>query len=122
MEKKLKIVCAGDTHGRDKWKEIVAKELESSDRIIFMGDYFDTHYDETPEQQLSNFNEIVEFKKTNMEYYPEIPDFVEKYVGTWITDSYIWDDNYGSDEKPTTLTRVEKKEIVSYEWVSMLKI
>jgi hypothetical protein len=67
MEKKLKIVCAGDTHGRDKWKQIVAKELESSDRIIFIGDYFDTHYDETPEQQLSNFNEIVEFKKTNMD-------------------------------------------------------
>ena len=67
MEKKLKIVCAGDTHGRDKWKEIVAKELDSSDRIIFIGDYFDTHYDETPEQQLSNFNEIVEFKKTNMD-------------------------------------------------------
>lgn len=63
--------------------------------------------------------DIVEFKPEDIEYYPEIPDFVEKYVGTWITDSYIWDDNYGSDEKPTTLTRVEKKEIVSYEWVKV---
>ena len=63
----MKIVALGDTHGRDKWKDIVAKELESSDKIVFIGDYFDTHYDETPEQQLSNFNEIVEFKKTNMD-------------------------------------------------------
>lgn len=63
----MKIVALGDTHGRDKWKDIVAKELESSNKIVFIGDYFDTHYDETPEQQLSNFNEIVEFKKTNMD-------------------------------------------------------
>lgn len=62
--------------------------------------------------------DIIEFKPEDIEYYPEIPDFVEKYVGTWITDSYIWDDNY-SDEKPTTLTRVEKKEVVSYEWVKV---
>lgn len=63
----MKIVALGDTHGRDKWKDIVAKELESSDKIVFIGDYFDTHYDETPEEQLSNFNEIIEYKKANMD-------------------------------------------------------
>ena len=66
--------------------------------------------------------DIIEFKPEDIEYYPEIPDFVEKYVGTWITDSYIWDDNYGNDEKPTMLTRVEKKEKISYEWVPMLNL
>ena len=63
----MRIVSCGDIHGRTIWKDIVGKELESSDRIIFIGDYFDTHYDETPEQQLSNFNEIVKFKKDNMD-------------------------------------------------------
>jgi predicted phosphodiesterase len=63
----MKIVACGDTHGRLNWKDIVAKELESSDKIVFIGDYFDTHDDVTPEQQLSNFNEIVEYKKTNMD-------------------------------------------------------
>jgi hypothetical protein len=63
----MKIVTCGDTHGRLNWKDIVAKELESSDKFIFIGDYFDTHYDETPEQQLSNFNDIVAFKKANMD-------------------------------------------------------
>lgn len=63
----MKIVTCGDTHGRLNWKDIVVKELESSDKFIFIGDYFDTHYDETPEQQLSNFNDIVAFKKANMD-------------------------------------------------------
>lgn len=60
--KKNKICAIGDTHGRLNWEEIVAKELESSDKIIFMGDYFDTHDDISPEQQLSNFKKIIEFK------------------------------------------------------------
>ena len=63
----MKLIALGDTHGRLNWKDIVAKELESSDRVIFIGDYFDTHYDETPEQQLSNFNDIVTFKKANID-------------------------------------------------------
>lgn len=63
----MKLIALGDTHGRLNWKDIVAKELESSDRVIFIGDYFDTHYDETPEQQLSNFNDIVAFKKANID-------------------------------------------------------
>ena len=65
--KKNKICAIGDTHGRLNWEEIVAKELESSDKIIFMGDYFDTHDDISPEQQLSNFNEIVAYKRANMD-------------------------------------------------------
>ena len=63
----MRIIALGDTHGRTIWKDIVAKELDSSDKIVFIGDYFDTHYDETPEQQLSNFNDIIEFKKANMD-------------------------------------------------------
>lgn len=63
----MKIVALGDTHGRLNWKDIVAKELESSDKIVFIGDYFDTHDDVTPEQQINNFLEIVEFKKANMD-------------------------------------------------------
>lgn len=62
--KKITKICAiGDVHGRTIWEEIVSRELESSDKIIFMGDYLDTHYDETPEQQLSNFKNIIEFKR-----------------------------------------------------------
>ncbi len=62
----MKIVALGDTHGRLNWKEIVAKET-GVDKIVFIGDYFDTHDDVTPEQQISNFLEILEFKKANMD-------------------------------------------------------
>jgi predicted phosphodiesterase len=39
MEKLNRVICLGDTHGRVKWKEIVAKEA-SADKIIFIGDLF----------------------------------------------------------------------------------
>ena len=63
----MKIVALGDTHGRLNWKDIVAKELESSDKIVFIGDYFDTHDDVSPEQQITNFMDILEFKVANMD-------------------------------------------------------
>ena len=62
----MKIIALGDTHGRLNWKDIVAKETDV-DKIVFIGDYFDTHDDVTPEQQISNFLDIVEFKKANMD-------------------------------------------------------
>lgn len=62
----MRIVALGDTHGRVLWKEIVAKE-KNADKIVFIGDYFDTHYDITVDQQIENFKEILEFKKNNMD-------------------------------------------------------
>ena len=63
MENKL--IGVGDTHGRDTWKQVVKNE--SFNKFIFIGDYFDTHYDITPEQQIQNFKDIVEFKKQNLD-------------------------------------------------------
>ena len=62
----MRIVALGDTHGRVLWKEIVAKEKDA-DKIVFIGDYFDTHYDISVDQQIQNFKEILEFKKNNMD-------------------------------------------------------
>jgi hypothetical protein len=62
----MRIVALGDTHGRDTWKKILEKE-KSFDKWIFIGDYFDTHYDITVDQQIENFKEILEFKKNNMD-------------------------------------------------------
>jgi predicted MPP superfamily phosphohydrolase len=67
MNKKenYRIICLGDTHGRVTWKEIVAKEA-SADRIIFIGDYFDSHNrGVSGNKQIVNFKEILEFKKSN---------------------------------------------------------
>ena len=61
-----KIVVIGDIHARDKWKRVVAEENDF-DKIVFMGDYFDTR-DEIPHQKwVDNFRDIVEFKRMNMD-------------------------------------------------------
>jgi hypothetical protein len=56
----MKTIVIGDTHGRSVWKEIVAQE--KADRVIFIGDYFDS-FDIEPVEQQYNFKEIIEFKE-----------------------------------------------------------
>jgi predicted MPP superfamily phosphohydrolase len=58
----MKIVAIGDIHGRDSWKKIISAH-SNADKIIFVGDYFDTLDKITPLEQIQNFKEIVEFKK-----------------------------------------------------------
>jgi hypothetical protein len=62
----MKIIALGDTHGRTHWKNIVAKETDA-DKIVFIGDYFDTHYDVSVDQQIQNFIDILNFKKENVD-------------------------------------------------------
>ena len=76
-----KTIILGDTHGRSKWKEIV--NTNDFDRLILIGDYFDS-WDITAEEQVKNFLDIVEYKKTggkevimlignhDHHYFPEI--------------------------------------------------
>ena len=56
----MKTRFLGDTHGRATWKDIITKE--NPDRVIFIGDYFDS-FDIGPAEQMFNFKEIIEFKK-----------------------------------------------------------
>jgi len=56
----MKTIIIGDTHGRSTWKDIVAQE--QADRVIFIGDYFDSFDIESAEQQF-NFKEIIEYKE-----------------------------------------------------------
>lgn len=54
-----KTVFIGDIHGRSIWKQIVEKE--NADRVIFIGDYFDS-YDIIAVEQIQNFKDIIEYK------------------------------------------------------------
>jgi hypothetical protein len=77
----MKTVVLGDTHGRSVWKLIV--EIEKPDRVIFIGDYFDS-YDISGVEQIHNFKEIIEYKEKGIcetillignhdyHYFPEI--------------------------------------------------
>jgi DNA repair exonuclease SbcCD nuclease subunit len=82
----MKTVVIGDVHGRSLWKLIVYKE--NPDRVIFIGDYFDS-FEISGVEQIQNFKEIVEYKTTSGKevimlvgnhdhhYYPEVG-----YTGT----------------------------------------
>lgn len=56
-----KIVVIGDTHGHNTWKTIV--ESETFDKVIFLGDYFDTFANISSEEQNENFLNIVKYCK-----------------------------------------------------------
>jgi len=58
----MKILAIGDIHGLNTWKEIVEKT--EYDVCVFVGDYFDS-FDIDTDEQIKNFNEIMEFKRTH---------------------------------------------------------
>ena len=55
-----KIVVLGDIHGRDVWKDIIAKE--DPEQVIFLGDYLSSHDNIPSEIQVDNFKEIIDYK------------------------------------------------------------
>ena len=55
-----KTVIIGDTHGRRHWEQIIIDE--APDRVIFIGDYFDSYNDYTAAEQMSNFEQIINCK------------------------------------------------------------
>jgi predicted phosphodiesterase len=56
----MRTIFLGDTHGRATWKDIITKE--NPDRVVFIGDYFDS-FDIGGAEQMYNFKEIIEFKE-----------------------------------------------------------
>lgn len=56
-----KTLVLGDIHGRSNWK--LAVHRENPDRVIFIGDYFDS-FGMSGVEQIHNFKEIIEYKET----------------------------------------------------------
>ena len=59
----MKYLVIGDVHGKTIWKNIIGKE--SPDKVIFLGDYVSTHGLESTEQQVTNLNDILNYKINN---------------------------------------------------------
>jgi predicted MPP superfamily phosphohydrolase len=83
----MKTIVLGDTHGRSTWK--LAINQDKPDRVIFIGDYFDS-YEFSGVEQIANFKEIIKYKEDNPQvevimlignhdhhYFPEVG-----YTGT----------------------------------------
>lgn len=54
-----KIIVIGDIHGDNIWEKIVEQDF---DKVIFIGDYFDTFDPISANKQIFNFGEIVRLK------------------------------------------------------------
>jgi len=83
----MKTLAIGDLHGRSDWK--LAIHQDKPDRVIFMGDYFDS-FNISGVEQINNFKEIIRYKESNPQvevvmlignhchhYFPEVG-----YTGT----------------------------------------
>ena len=58
----MKTVIIGDIHGKSVWKLIL--NIEKPDRVVFIGDYFDSYENFTAAEQIHNFKEIIEYKES----------------------------------------------------------
>ena len=83
----MKTIVLGDTHGRSNWKLAIAQD--QPDRVIFIGDYFDS-FEFSGVEQIDNFKQIIQYKTDNPQvevvllignhdhhYFPEVG-----YTGT----------------------------------------
>lgn len=59
----MKIICIGDLHGKNIWKEV---DIARYDKVIFMGDYVDS-FDHSDEEILQNLDSIIRLKNNNPE-------------------------------------------------------
>ena len=59
-----KIVCIGDIHGRNIWKDILDNEKDF-DEVVFLGDYFDNRDGIGVDKEISNFKDILNYKANN---------------------------------------------------------
>src|SRR5690606_36257111 len=83
----MKTIAIGDIHGDSSWKKIVEKHPD--DKIVFIGDYFDS-FNIPAYTQKENFKDIIEFKKANEKRvtllfgnhdYHYLPNISDRYSG-----------------------------------------
>jgi predicted MPP superfamily phosphohydrolase len=79
----LKIICIPDIHQSGHWRKLLEIDLNTIDKIVFLGDYFDCWKNEWPNQG-RNFKNIIQFKK-------DAPDKIDVLFGNHDT-SYLLDE------------------------------
>lgn len=90
----MRILIIGDVHGTDAWKRWFNNGVpENIDKVIFLGDYMESHYiSMTVGAFYNNLKEIIELKKT-------YPDKIDLLVGNHDI-SYLLDKDSPFQENP----------------------
>lgn len=90
----MKIIALGDTHGESYW-EIAVEDNKDADKIVFVGDYWDS-FDVPFKEQKENFLKIIALKK-------QFPEKVVLLIGNHdfhYTDTANWyGDKYSGYQK-----------------------
>lgn len=91
---------------------VISKPKYPDDWNSFIDDYVD--FSSQEHRRNSNFYTrlIYRLDEENAENYPQL-------WGMWETETIIWDSEYGLEDKPTILYRVNKvkKTVVTEEWI-----
>lgn len=97
----MKIIAIGDIHGRNFWIQIA--NSQTCDKMVFIGDYFDS-FTIPAEEQILNFRNIVAYKEANPDkvilllgnhdyhYLPVARNINETYSG--FQDRYAYQINH----------------------------
>jgi hypothetical protein len=77
----MKIICVPDIHQSDHWRKLLEIDLNTIDKVVFLGDYFDCWDNEWPLQG-ENFEDIIRFKKS-------VPDKIDVLFGNHDTSYFL---------------------------------
>jgi len=103
----IKTITIGDLHGRDRWKSV---DPEQFDKIIFLGDYFDS-FMVGDEAMLQNFAEIIAFKQ---EYFDKVVLLLGNHETSYLSSKYR-----STGYRPTIADVVEK---LLWSYMELFKI
>jgi hypothetical protein len=108
----MRILAIGDVHGRTKWE---ALQKEEADKIVFVGDYFDS-FDITQVEQIVNFEKIIEWKRRE-------PNKVELLMGNHDYHYLLYGRVQYSGYKPNPLisqlvNEAVKSDLIKLIWIS----
>ncbi len=102
----MKTIVIGDIHGRTIWEKIVDQPF---DKVIFLGDYFDTHETTHPIQQILNFNNIVTFSKKNQGKVVILVGNHDYHYLLFSDDRYSgYNDKYAAEIRETLLSALDR--------------
>lgn len=100
----MKITVVADSHGSAVPLGIARMNLEKSDKIIFLGDFFD-HEEKEYNEQKQNFLNVIEFKKQNIE---KVVVLIGNHDANYILPDLLkWQPEHGEEIENLILQNLE---------------
>src|SRR5574344_170569 len=100
----MKITVVADSHGSAVPLGIARMNLEKSDKIIFLGDFFD-HEEKEYNEQKQNILNVIEFKKQNIE---KVVVLIGNHDANYILPDLLkWQPEHGEEIENLILQNLE---------------